>query len=133
MSWAITINGEFFSPMNVKYFPFDSQALQIQFAHVNADYIRKFVPSAGSTSFGQRGEGDVVSGWNVETTEVVVGNTTVLKAFGDFSCCKGEVGFPALDDPAPIGEVLPGLFDEVHSFVRRGLTVPSLDSSSFVF
>ena len=94
--------------MNVQYFPFDSQALKIEFAYVNADYIRAFVPSAGSTSFGQRGEGDVVSGWNVETTEVVVGNTTVLKAFGDFSCCKGEVGFPALDDPAPIGEVSPG-------------------------
>ena len=133
VSWAVTINGEFFSPMNVQYFPFDSQALKMEFAYVNADYIRAFVPSAGSTRFGQRGEGDVVSGWNVEATEVVVGNTTVLKAFGDFSCCKGEVGFPALDDPAPIGEVSPASFDGVRHFVREGLTAPSLDSSSFVF
>ena len=71
--WYSAVQATYFSPMSFAAFPFDLQHLEIQLAAdlVAGAAIRRFVPSATSTRFIVRGDGDSVSGWDPLSVQIV--------------------------------------------------------------
>ena len=96
------IHAVYFTPMDFHRFPFDSQLLDMQFsfeAEINPA-IKRFIPSASTTRFLIRGEGDTVSGWDVQSIEIVPKNISLQVEMDYFIETFGKVAVPS--DPAPI-------------------------------
>ncbi|QDZ23285.1 ligand-gated ion-channel protein [Chloropicon primus] len=73
VAWWVGIHGKYFTPMDFRRFPFDHQELDMQFSftpEVNPA-IKRFIPSATSTRFLIRGEGDALSGFEVAGIKIV--------------------------------------------------------------
>ena len=81
----------------------------MQFSFTPTYIVNNFIPSASSTRFLIRGEGDIVSGWDVTDIVVESKNFTLQSELEFFIGNYGE--YPVLSDPKPVilprGESLP--------------------------
>lgn len=88
VGWYLSLHGKFFTPMDFRNFPFDSQSLQIDFGITAVEDGKnsvRFVASATSTAFliGP-GKGDTVSGWTVDGLEITTSETLLPVALEYF-------------------------------------------------
>ena len=81
--WGVTVAGEIYTPFNVEDFPFDSQALKLQFEYSKQDYIKEFLPGPTTKRSVRKGAGDIVYGWHVDDVVVVADNVTYMALFGE--------------------------------------------------
>lgn len=95
--WCILMFVFLFGSRNFRKFPFDSQTLVMQFT---SGGITEFIPSASSTRWLIRGEGDIVSGWNVSDVEIVPKSANVQDELDYFIGNFGIGSAPG--DPAPV-------------------------------
>ncbi|WZN60471.1 ligand-gated ion-channel protein [Chloropicon roscoffensis] len=100
VSWWLGLNSVVFTPMNFRSFPFDSQDLVLQFGYSDAAYIKEFVPSTTSKRFLIRGDGNIVSGWDVTDVKVVNSSQTQQQELSDWVEQYGK--FSDEDDPSPV-------------------------------
>jgi len=100
VAWWTAIHAVYFTPMDFRRFPFDSQKLVMQFGFKGTNEIKEFIPSAQSTRFLVRGEGDIVSGWDVKSLEVQPRNFTLESELSFFLDNYGKM--PAPTDPTPV-------------------------------
>ena len=100
VSWWVGLNSVVFTPMNFRSFPFDSQDLVLQFGYSDAAYIKEFVPSTTSKRFLIRGDGNIVSGWDVTDVKVVNSSQTQQQELSDWVERYGK--FSDEDDPSPV-------------------------------
>jgi len=102
VAWWTAIHAIYFTPMDFRLFPFDSQKLQMQFHYQSVDVVKRFIPSTFSSRFLIRGEGDIVSGWAVANIEVITRNFTLGEELDFFISKYG--GYASPDDPFPLKE-----------------------------
>jgi hypothetical protein len=109
VSWWTGIHATWFTPMQFSRFPFDAQELVMQFSFTPTNVISNYIPSASSTRFLIRGEGDIVSGWDVTDLVVEAKNFTLQSELEFFIGNYGK--YPVASDPnpviPPIGESIP--------------------------
>ncbi|QDZ21470.1 ligand-gated ion channel [Chloropicon primus] len=105
VAWWTGIHARYFTPMDFRRFPFDEQTLVMQFEFQSvATTISRFVPAAKATRFLVRGEGDVVSGWWIDSIDVRTRNFTLkdeldywMENYGAFS--PGSDPYPLSKGP----------------------------------
>lgn len=97
--WWVSVHAVYFTPMYFRDFPFDTQKLVMQFNEPSGG-VSGFVPSATSTRWLVRGEGDIVSGWEVERVTIYPNFTSVQSTVDYVIDNYGTP--PAAGDPVPI-------------------------------
>ena len=124
VAWYVGIQAKYFTPMDFHRFPFDTQVLDMQFSFEPEvkPRIRRFIPSASSTRFLIRGEGDVTAGggWRVSGIEILARNTSLQIELDSYIYEFGEASIP--EDPAPITGI-PGRPGYLGQAVRVGFDV----------
>ncbi|PRW32523.1 alpha beta- isoform C [Chlorella sorokiniana] len=105
VGWWVHIQGEFYTPLQFRSFPFDKQYLSVQVQYGNKfapDSTVNIVPSATGTQLYEPETGDKLSGWTVEGIQIVPFNLSSLDllAAGD-----GTLSDP--DDPWPLNPTSP--------------------------
>mmetsp|Transcript_3172 Transcript_3172/g.11503 ORF Transcript_3172/g.11503 Transcript_3172/m.11503 type:complete len:469 (-) Transcript_3172:567-1973(-) len=90
VAWWTAIHATYFTPMNFQRFPLDEQKLVVQFSFTNPFMVKEFVPSTTATRFLVRGEGDVVSGWAVDSIAVEPRNFSVRSEIAHWVDGYGE-------------------------------------------
>jgi len=102
VAWYVGVHAKYFTPMDFHRFPFDTQVLDMQFSfEAEIDpAIRRFIPSASSTRFLVKGEGDPLSGWAVSSLEIIPSKQSLQAELDYFIGEFGELSVP--QDPKPI-------------------------------
>ena len=93
VGWFVELEGTFFSPFHFAEFPFDSQQLDIHFTHSagSLTQVANFVPSASSSRWFQRGEGDAAPGWDLRDIHIEAYNVSLVESISYFVSKYGVV------------------------------------------
>ncbi len=100
VAWWTAVHGKYYTPMDITRFPFDTQELVMQFGFQSKQVVNEFIPSSSSTRFLIRGQGEIVSGWDVKSVEVKPWSTTMQEGVNYYVERFGTPSNP--NDPAPI-------------------------------
>jgi len=102
VGWWTAIQAVYFTPMDFHRFPFDSQTLVMQFScDAEGDpHVGRFIASATSTRWMVKGEGDIVSGWDVEDVVIYPQIASADEELDYFISNFGRAA--AASDPSPV-------------------------------
>jgi len=102
VAWWTAVHGKYYTPMDITRFPFDTQKLVMQFGFQSKSVVNEYIPSSSSTRFLVRGEGEIVSGWDVQSVEVLPWSTTLREGVNYYVSNYGTPSNP--NDPAPVAD-----------------------------